>query len=179
MTIIGYTMIGLTVIGMSYLNCSVTQYFWRWHAYRWYGCFCMIIGSAGTVFLGLTYDVTLICCMSIYTAFICLWLSRVYFCGTISWSVLHKKNERWCTILCFDVRNYRLSRLHSHYPSKYTSSYYDTDGYHLHCMHWKWHSLLLNRLYIFTCWFFAFLFFFRNRWWNPDANPYVCLYVHV
>ena len=76
-----------------------TQYFWCWQADGMVALGSMMIVS-GTVFSSLICYVT--CCIDlfwIYTAFICLWLSRVYFCGTVSWSCTNKKRMMYYSLL--------------------------------------------------------------------------------
>ena len=134
-----------------------TQYFWCWQADGMVALGSMMIVS-GTVFSSLICYVT--CCIDlfwIYTAFICLWLSRVYFCGTVSWSCTNKKRMMYYSLLwCMECQ---------------TITIVATLITHLRWTYSKWNSLLSNRLYKCTCWSFARLFFFRNRWWNPGVNP--------
>ena len=73
----------------------------------------------------------------------------------------------WCMEA---VSDYRDCTLITHQNIRY---------FHLRWTYSKWNSLLSNRLYTCTCWSFALLFFFCNRWWNPGVNPYVYVYLDL
>ena len=171
MVMIGLTAIVLSVL-LELLRCTMLLALTN----RWYGCFSTMIGS-GTSFSGLIYDVThtrtcYIGLLSIYATFICLWLPRVYFCGNVSWFRTNKTNADVLFLaLMYQVSDYHDCTLIARQNIRSSL---------LQRYRWKfsWHSLLSNRFYIFTCWSFASLFFFRNQWWNPGVNPYV-YYVHV